>query len=92
LTGAGRDLLREPLVRAVAVEVGGVLGEYALEVTIAEDEEVKIEALASHAAILEPASFRALDLRVHHHRYISRCHRRRMTGCTMSSAPSPKSS
>ena len=49
LGATGRDLLREPLVRARAVEVGGVLAEDALEVTIAE-EEVVVEALAADAA------------------------------------------
>jgi hypothetical protein len=49
LSGAGRDLLREPLVRALGVEVGGVLGEHALEVTLAENEEV-VETLAADAA------------------------------------------
>jgi hypothetical protein len=44
-----RDLLGEPLMRSIGVEVARVVGENTFEVTLAEDEEV-IEALASHAA------------------------------------------
>jgi hypothetical protein len=44
-----RDLLGEPLMRSVGVEVARVVGENPFEVTLAEDEEM-IEALASHAA------------------------------------------
>jgi hypothetical protein len=43
-----RDLLGEPLMRSVGVDVARVVGENAFEVTFAEDEEV-IEAFASHA-------------------------------------------
>jgi hypothetical protein len=44
-----RELLGEPLMRSVGVEVARVVGSNPFEVTLTEDEEV-IEALASHAA------------------------------------------
>jgi hypothetical protein len=49
LTGASRDLLPEPLLGALAVEVVHVFRKDALQVTVAEDEGV-VEALAADAA------------------------------------------
>src|SRR5262249_52173742 len=49
LAGAGRDLLREALVRALHVEVSGVLGEQAFQVAFAKDQ-VMVEALAANTA------------------------------------------
>ena len=45
---AARDLLREPLMRTLSVEVAGIVGEQAFEVAVAEDENV-IEAVAPYA-------------------------------------------
>jgi hypothetical protein len=48
-SGARRDLLRETLVGALRVEVAPVLGKHALEVMVAEDEDV-VETLAPDTA------------------------------------------
>jgi len=81
--GAGRDLLREALVKALHVEVSGVVGEQAFEMAFAKDQ-LMVEALAANAA--EEPVLLVRDFHAHHRQCRVRCQRRSVAGCTNMSA------